>query len=125
MGPAGTGLCRPQLHHPLRGYPPNSQLPDANSQLPTPNPRRDPLGWLAEAAGYSDGERWWEQMVEQRQDSVDLFAAILEAMTVLRQSVPVQDDQREAQREAFMRQTIRAASTTAGITPLVTRYILS
>src|SRR5688500_16931973 len=26
--------------------------------------RRDPLRALAEAAGYSDSERWWEQMVE-------------------------------------------------------------
>ena len=46
--------------------PPNSadpELPIRGSQ-----PRRDPLGWLAEAAGYSDGERWWEHMVEQRRD---------------------------------------------------------
>jgi uncharacterized protein DUF5682 len=81
------------------------QLPTPNSQLLAP----DPLGWLAEAAGYSDGERWWEHMVEQRRDSADLFAAILEAMTVLRESLPLEEDLREAQREAFMRQTIRAA----------------
>jgi hypothetical protein len=77
------------------------------------NPRRDPLGWMAQAAGYSDGERWWEHMVEQRTDSVDLFAAVLEAMTELRATVPGPDDeydvQREARREAYMRQTIRAA----------------
>jgi hypothetical protein len=79
--------------------------------------RHDPLRWLAEAAGYGDGERWWERMVEQRRDSLtatgsaDLFAAILEAMTALRQEAgelalvsPV-----EPQREAYMRQTIRAA----------------
>ncbi|HMX29588.1 MAG TPA: DUF5682 family protein, partial [Blastocatellia bacterium] len=30
--------------------------------------RSDPIGRLALAAGYSDGERWWEQMVEQRRD---------------------------------------------------------
>src|SRR5207253_2288681 len=45
--------------------------------------------------------------------SADLFAAILEAMTALRPSVPPPDDAREAeceaQREAWMRQTIRAA----------------
>ena len=28
--------------------------------------RRDPLKWLAEAAGYDDGERWWEHLVEHR-----------------------------------------------------------
>lgn len=44
--------------------------------------RFDPLGWLGKAAGYSDGERWWEHMVEQRRNSVDLFAAILEASTL-------------------------------------------
>ena len=48
-------------------------------------------------------------MVEERRDSADLFAAILEAMTVLRESLPSEEDPREAQREAFMRQTIRAA----------------
>jgi hypothetical protein len=73
--------------------------------------RRDPLRWIAEAAGYSDGETWWEQMVEQRRDSADLFQGILEAMAALRAEVPPEEepDPVEAQREAFMRQTIRAA----------------
>lgn len=82
----------------------------------------DPLTWLAQAAGYSDGERWWEHMVEHRQDSTDLFAAILEVMTVLRAEVEADPAyrsdlverhplrvEREAKREAYMRQTIRAA----------------
>src|SRR5215213_8789426 len=74
-----------------------------------PNPRADPLGWLAAVAGYSDGERWWEHMVEQRQDGVDIFAAILEAMAALREQSPPDPDPVEAQREAWMRQTIRVA----------------
>ncbi len=49
--------------------------------------RHDPLSWLAKAAGYGDGELWWEHVVEQRRDSTDLFAAILEAMTALRTAV--------------------------------------
>ena len=77
----------------------------------------DPLVWLAEAAGYSDSERWWEHMVEQRQDSAALFDAILEAMTTLRQEVEQVHppdpnnliDRREALREAYMRRTIRQA----------------
>jgi Family of unknown function (DUF5682) len=73
------------------------------------SPRQDPLGWLAAAAGYSDGERWWEHMVEQRQDGADLFAAILEAMAALREQSPPDPDPVEAQREAWMRQTIRVA----------------
>ncbi len=75
---------------------------------------QDPLAYLATAAGYSDSERWWEHMVEYRRDSAELFAAILEAMTALRESaIPSQltrlNPEREARREAFMRQTIRQA----------------
>ena len=101
----------PQAHQ-LRGEgaeeieeskPPEPEVPGQ------PEPRRDPLRWLAEAAGFSDGERWWEHMVEHRRDGTDLFAAILEAMTALREEFPEPDDPREARREAHMRQTIRAA----------------
>lgn len=68
----------------------------------------DPIGMLAEAAGYSDHESWWEQQIEQRQDSTELFAGIMEAMTVLREtSAPATGH--EARREAHMRQSIRAA----------------
>jgi hypothetical protein len=80
--------------------------PDADAPPKRPV---DPLGILAEAAGFDDGERWWEFVVEGRRDGVDLFAAILEAMAEVRRSVPAQDDLRELQREAHMRQTIRAA----------------
>ncbi|MEM8604537.1 MAG: DUF5682 family protein, partial [Cyanobacteria bacterium P01_H01_bin.121] len=77
----------------------------------------DPLAWLAAAAGYDDSERWWEQLVEQRQDSSALFEAILEAMTALRQEVEQAQppdleqprDRQEALREAYMRRTIRQA----------------
>lgn len=78
-----------------------------------PHPHHDPLGYLAQAAGYSDGERWWEHMVEQRRDGTDLFAAILEAMTAVRAELPPlanpHEAQREQRREAFMRKTIRQA----------------
>jgi hypothetical protein len=86
----------------------DDQSPTPNPP-PPPNPREDPLGVLAAAAGYSDGERWWEHLVEQRRDSADLFAGILEAMGSLREAAPPDEDPREAQREAWMRQTIRAA----------------
>jgi hypothetical protein len=72
------------------------------------NPAVDPLTWLARADGHSDGERWWELMVEQRRDDRDLFKAILEAMSAVRAEVP-EPAQREARREAWMRQTIRSA----------------
>ena len=98
----------------------DSDLESQNSD-PEPQIHDDPIGRLAAAAGYSDGERWWEHMVEHRRDGADLFAAILEAMTALRESAlsadrPIEQNgalpeiQREAQREAWMRQTIRAAT---------------
>lgn len=74
----------------------------------------DPLGHLARAAGYSDSERWWEHLVEHRRDGGDVFAAVLEAMTALREAaipscLQLIEPEREALREAHMRQQIRAA----------------
>ncbi len=92
----------------------------APEQAEEPGPRSlpaAPLSWLAEAAGYRDSERWWEHLVEQRQDSTALFEAILAAMTALREEleqthppeVATPGDRLEAQREAYMRRTIRQA----------------
>jgi hypothetical protein len=47
--------------------------------------REDPIGLLAEAAGYEDRELWWERQVEQRRDATDLFDAIIEAMAAMRE----------------------------------------
>lgn len=73
----------------------------------------DPLGWLGRAAGYADGEEWWEQMVERRRDSTDLFAAIRDAMATVRKDAPPRRnprrEHREALREAYMRKRIRDA----------------
>lgn len=59
------------------------------SEPPTPAAlvRRDPLSYLAQIAGYADGERWWEHMVEHRRDKQDLFEAVLEVMSALRLAV--------------------------------------
>ncbi|HEX5503115.1 MAG TPA: DUF5682 family protein [Thermomicrobiales bacterium] len=70
--------------------------------------RDDPLGLLAEAAGYADHELWWEHQIEQRQDATGLFAGIIEAMAELRAQAPPPEGE-EARREAHMRQAIRAA----------------
>ncbi|MGH2494579.1 MAG: DUF5682 family protein [Ktedonobacteraceae bacterium] len=79
-------------------------------QAPTisEKPEADPLDLLAKAAGYDDYELWWERQVEQRHDREQLFEGILEAMTALREDF-LPKDKREAQREAHMRQSIRAA----------------
>lgn len=71
--------------------------------------REDPLSWLARAAGQTDGERWWEQLVEHRRDDADLFQAVLEAMGALRDELALPEPLRERKREAYMRQQIRAA----------------
>jgi hypothetical protein len=68
----------------------------------------EPLDLLAKAAGYIDNEYWWERQIEQRNDVRDLFQGILEAMSELRAD-PKPKDEHEAQREASMRQAIRAA----------------
>lgn len=80
---------------------------------------RDPLDALAQAAGFADGESWWNHLVEERGahgDSSELFTAIAEAMTVLRQTWPnayrghtEAGRLEEAQREAHMRQCMREA----------------
>ncbi|HNC20576.1 DUF5682 family protein [Accumulibacter sp.] len=77
----------------------------------------DPLNWLAHAAGYADGESWWNHMVEERGDGEQLFAAVAEAMTALRaewgeQRDDPQESQREVLREAHMRQCLREAQKT-------------
>ncbi|GGS21236.1 DUF5682 family protein [Deinococcus knuensis] len=68
----------------------------------------DPLRVLAEAAGYADFERWWERLVEARGDDFDVFEAVNEAMRAVRGDAPAASG-REAAREAWMRQAIRAA----------------
>ncbi|MEC3889726.1 DUF5682 family protein [Xanthomonas campestris] len=72
----------------------------------------DPLDWLARAAGHADGESWWNHMVEERGDGQDLFAAIAEAMTAVREHTPDYPGVRgehEAMREAHMRSVVRSA----------------
>lgn len=91
--------------------PPAEQSPLVSPLL---SPRMDPIGALAAAAGYSDGERWWEHMVEQRRDDAGLFGGIQEAMTALREvadrePLPPGLARHEALREAWMRRAIRQA----------------
>ncbi|HEX2042825.1 MAG TPA: DUF5682 family protein, partial [Acidimicrobiales bacterium] len=69
----------------------------------------DPLGWLAEAAGYGDPERWWDDMVEHHRDGPGPFEAVAEAMSAVREGEVPGVDPHEARREAAMRQGVRAA----------------
>lgn len=87
-----------------------AEIPQDNqSATPDEQLRSDPLGELAKAAGYPDGERWWEHFIENRQDDGDVFTAILEAMTALRDEGITSQHPLEDKREAYMRRIIREA----------------
>lgn len=74
---------------------------------------------IAQAAGVKSYEQWWHMLIEQRQDSIDIFEAIQELMGEMRSAgvvLPVEEGEDEdksqrvaEQREAFMRRTIRQA----------------
>lgn len=72
----------------------------------------DPLHLLAQAAGESDGEMWWNRVVEEAHHPEEVFAVIHDMMVTLRtehaQSSPTAQ-RREILREAWMRRSIRAA----------------
>ncbi|MEW2283680.1 DUF5682 family protein [Streptomyces sp. NPDC047841] len=87
--------------------------------VPGPDPRPgdqarvDPLAVLAEAAGYDDPERWWEDVVEHRgpgaRDPFAPFAAVAEAMEALRERYGAGGRPRDLVREAHMRLRLRDA----------------
>ena len=71
----------------------------------------DPFDELAAIAGLPDGEAFWEALVEQRRDSTEVFAAVNEAVTALREARG-EADPRDLLREAWMRKTLRQAEKT-------------
>jgi hypothetical protein len=72
-------------------------------------PEMDPLGYLSSLAGYADGERWWEVVLEQRSAGGEAFVWIAELMTALREAFGVQEKRETLLREAYMRRCIREA----------------
>jgi hypothetical protein len=116
------------------GLPVNSSNGESGPSLGT-RARLDPIGTLAELAGVGDAERWWEDVVEHQirtptndaeveaesvKDRIARalrpFVVIGEAMRDLRAAADSESDgasfldiEREAQREASMRQGIRQA----------------
>lgn len=69
--------------------------------------RLDPMGQLAQLAGYQDSERWWEATFENPDNEAAIFTAILNTITALREGVT--ESPRTLQREAHMRQALRQA----------------
>lgn len=104
-----------------RSEPPDEATADEPAAQETPAAegewiRRDPIAWLAEAAGHGDPERFWEDVVEHRRGE-QAFAAIADAIAALRELEEPDGDvlparrraEHEARREAQMRQAIRRA----------------
>src|SRR6185312_7643023 len=94
-----------------------AQAKDSDSSSSPIERRPDPLDQLAEAAGYEDGESFWNSLIEQAggmgDAAVATFTAIETAMTQIRECQPESPDEqeslRETRREAFMRIHIREA----------------
>jgi hypothetical protein len=92
--------------------------PDQIEDAVLPMEYRDPLDELAAAAGYSDGESFWNGLVEQggatSADPLAVFRAIGDAMSEIRDAKE-QDGhvtgrgRRDELREAFMRGHVRTA----------------
>ena len=70
---------------------------------------KDPLGYMAQLAGYTDRERWWEVTFEQQENELDIFTAVLEMMTELRSATELQERPEMLRRKAHMRKMLRKA----------------
>lgn len=108
---------------------PTSTPADNGIDITRFNEYEDPLDTLAQAAGYADGEAFWDQILETARAShvsqggdiaaaLATFAAINDAMVAVREQVDgtlahqantTQSAHKEALREAQMRQTLRTA----------------
>jgi len=77
------------------------------SQIPVE--QRDPFYYLAHIAGYDDGEKWWENNFENRSDNENIFEAVNEAVTALREQFNEVEKHSEKCREAWMRKVIKQA----------------
>ncbi|MFI7402744.1 DUF5682 family protein [Streptomyces sp. NPDC049541] len=92
--------------------------PSADRSARETDVRIDPLAVLAEAAGYDDPERWWEDVVEHRGlgegDAFAPFLVLEEAMGALREAYGSGGHDRDLVREAYMRLQVRAAQREFG-----------
>ena len=97
------------------GLEPQPDAPTAPGELTAPAEpeaalRHDPLSALAQAAGFTDFERWWDGLVEARGDDAEVFGAVSEVMEAVREDTETAG--RDVLREAQMRQCVREALKT-------------
>lgn len=76
-------------------------------------PRKEPIAYFSELAGYTDSELWWEHQFEQKYQASnpeDHFDSIMLMMENLREAeIPSSLDAENVFREAYMREIIRKA----------------
>lgn len=94
--------------------PASDRLSQSDEESDAPPPvddaiARDPIGVLASAAGYDDGESWWRDVIEENPSASPIFAAVTDAMVALR-SETTSLTPHEAAREAHMRLEIARAA---------------
>ncbi|MFD5026527.1 DUF5682 family protein [Streptomyces sp. NPDC058373] len=108
---------------PLTAEPDGTAGPEADGRPHPEALRVDPLAVLADAAGYDDPERWWEDVVEHRgtrgagpgpeddagEAALASFHALGEAMGALREEFGDGGHPRDLVREAHMRVRLKAA----------------
>ncbi|MEE1758934.1 DUF5682 family protein [Streptomyces sp. SP18BB07] len=108
----------PAAHSLARAREEDAEAEPGETPPPEEEPlRSDPLAALAEAAGYDDAERWWEDVVEHRGTGGDVFApftVLEEAMGALRDAYGTGGRDQDLVREAYMRLQIRAAQKEFG-----------
>ncbi len=85
------------------------QLPGYSRKNNNNGLRRDPLGYLAQLAGFGDSERWWDATMEQEDDDLAVFDMIEEMTAALREGSLFDEPPLNIAREAFMRQVLRNA----------------
>ena len=84
-------------------------LPNFNLSVSTNDWEIDPLGKIAELAGYQDRERWWEVNFEEEEGSIAIFDTISNLMGALRPRDIQEVNGLNIWREAWMRKQIRKA----------------
>ena len=87
-------------------------LAEDETEVPEALLASDPLLLLAQAAGETDGEIWWNRVVEEAHYPDEVFAVIHDMMTTLRTGqaqLSPSAQRREILREAWMRRTLRSA----------------
>jgi len=72
---------------------------------------KDPLSQVAQLAGYSDSERWWEHTFEQIREDEDVFKGLLDLMVEVRDQLQRTESNETLLREAWMRQVIRTEAS--------------